>query len=281
MNNSERADKHMNIDKSLILLLTLSVLHCFPKVLANEPDVEKLQEVHSIKDVADCYLTVGWGIWPPYQYLSENNRAKGVQIDLLNTIAAEADCTLNYVQQPFSQNIADIKSGKIDMMADTTVTLQRQSYAYFSAPYRHEISLLYVNKNRVASCKNRSLSDIMDGQFRLGLTRGNLYGKEVEAIQKSETYKNTILYLKENKDALSALINGKIDGFFEDPIVLAYELKKRNLLGQVKSCRIEVYAADVSLMFSRKTVRHEVVERFNQALMKVKQTTDYKINWEW
>jgi len=250
---------------------------------AKEAPTNKTQNALPVSNIVDstCSLTVGWGIWPPYQYLSENNQAKGVQIDLLNSLAAEANCTLNYVQQSFSQNVADIESGKIDLMADTTVTKERQSYAYFSAPYRNEILLLYVSKNRVASCKNRPLSEIMDGQFRLGLTRDNLYGKKVDAIQKNKNYKNTIVYLKENKDALTSLLSGKIDGFFEDPIVLAYELKKRKLLGQVKSCRTEVYGANVSLMFSRKTVSYEVVKRFNQALMKVKQTADYKNNWVW
>jgi polar amino acid transport system substrate-binding protein len=229
----------------------------------------------------ECSLTVGWGIWPPYQYLSENNQAKGVQINLLNRLAEEANCVLNYVQQPFSKNIADIQSGHIDMMADTTVTQQRQNFAYFSAPYRHEILLLYVKKEQVAHCKNRALSEIMNKQFRLGLTQGNLYGVEVEAIQQGKSYNNSIVYLKENRDALTYLLNDEIDGFFEDPIVLAYELKKRNLVGQIKSCRIEIYAGDVSLMFSRKTVKQEIVKRFDRALEKVKQSEDYKINWEW
>lgn len=38
---------------------------------------------------------------------------------------------------------------------------------------------------------------------------------------------------------------------------------------------------DVSLMFSRKSVSHKIVERFNRALVKIKQSEEYQSNWEW
>jgi polar amino acid transport system substrate-binding protein len=255
-----------------MLVALLYVVYCFSCQAEN---------IGLDEELTDCSLTVGWGIWAPYQYLSDTNQPKGAQIDLLNSIAAEAHCKLNYIQQPFSQNISGIKNGKIDLMADTTITSQRQRFAYFSDAYRHEILLLYVKKERVTSCKDKSLDDLLSNQFRIGLTQGNYYGEKVKAIQYNLKHSNNIVYMVENKDGMTALLNAEIDGFFEDPIVLAYELKRRNLLGQIKSCRIEIYAGEVSLMFSRKTVSREIVERFNKALEIVKQSAKYKSNWEW
>lgn len=268
---------YTKIMRYILILAFLS----FPKVFAKELYVAEIQDVGAGKETADCHLTVGWGIWAPYQYLSEDNEAQGVQIDLLNSIATEANCVLNFVQQPFSQNVSDIQVGKIDLMADTTITERRQSFAFFSDPYRHEISILYVKKDRLNSCKDKSLEQLLSSHFILGLTQGNLYGNDVKTIQNNPELSKNILYLKENKDAMAALIDGKIDGYFEDPIVLAYELKKRNLLGEIKSCRIELYAEDVSLMFSRKTVNFKIVERFNSALVKIRRTAQYKSKWEW
>jgi len=40
-------------------------------------------------------------------------------------------------------------------------------------------------------------------------------------------------------------------------------------------------SSSVSLMFSKKTISQELVERFNKALKKIKSQKDYKKNWNW
>jgi len=228
-----------------------------------------------------CQLKVGWGIWPPYQYLSETDEPKGVQITLLNAIAQQANCQFEYIQQPFSQNVEDIKTGKIDMMADTTITQERQEFAHFSAPYRSEIMILYVKREKLASCKNLSMMELLDEGFKLGLTQGNLYGKEVIKLQNNDRYLDNIVYLEENKESLNAILNNQIDGYFEDPAVHAYESKRNGLGGLIVSCKIEVYAGKVSLMFSKKTVDLKTVEKINLALSIIKKSDHYINNWEW
>lgn len=228
-----------------------------------------------------CSLKIGWGIWPPYQYLSESGEAQGIQIRLLNDIAKQAGCQFEYIQQPFSQNIQGIKSGKIDMMADSTITATRQNFAYFSAPYRSEIMILYVRSEKLETCQDLSLTELLDKGFKLGLTQGNLYGEEVGKLQQDIRYQDNIIYLKENRESVTAILNNRIDGYFEDPAVQAYELKRNGLGGQVVSCRIEIYAGKVSFMFSKKSVDLKTVERINRALLEIKKSEHYINNWEW
>ncbi len=268
----------------VLLVLFFTVIILLPQIAyASQklPAGNQLSTKESSVSPENCTLTVGWGIWAPYQYLSESSEAKGLQIDLLRTIAKQANCGLKFIQQPFSQNIADIESGKIDMMADTTVTAERKLFARFSDTYRQEILLLYVKKDDVERCKDKSLNELLTNQFKFGLTQGNLYGDEMGAIQQNPNYEANLIYLKENRDAISALLNNQIDGYFEDPTVLAYDLKRRQLRGQIKTCKIEIYAGEVSLMFSKKTVKQSIVNQINEAISIVKQSAKYKHNWDW
>lgn len=260
--------------------LSQSVLFCFllahSLLLIANPETKTSDKVP-----ANCQLTVGWSIWPPYQYLSESGKPTGLQIDLLNHIASNANCTFNFVQQSFSQNIADIKNGKIDMMPDATITDKRSTFAHFSDTYRHEIQILYVKNDFLSQCDGRPLKEIISSKFRLGLSKNNFYGEKVESIKKDPVFKNNIVFLKRNNQGVEALINGRIDGYFEDPAVIAYLSESNKVAGLIKSCHIENYAGEVSLMFSKTNINIELIEKFNQAIDKVKQTKHYKKRWEW
>ncbi len=233
------------------------------------------------KALSDCSLTVGWSIWPPYQYLSESGKPTGLQMDLLNHIASEANCNFNFIQQSFSQNISDIRNGKIDMMPDATVTEKRRLFAHFSNTYRHEIQILYVKNSYLDQCVGKPLEAILTNNFRLGLTKSNFYGTKVEAIKYDLAFKDNIVFLKRNNLGMAALVSGQIDGYFEDPAVIAYLSESRKIAGKIKSCHVENYAGDVSLIFSKKSTDFELVERINQAIRKVKQTKRYKKRWDW
>jgi polar amino acid transport system substrate-binding protein len=260
----------------LIFICFYCFLFAAPMLAAKE-SLTKIRE----KTPTNCALKVGWSIWPPYQYLSESGKPTGLQIDLLKHIASEANCTFHFVQQPFFQNISDIKNGKIDMMPDITVTDKRRLFAHFSDTYRHEIQILYVKSSFIDQCVDQSLETILTNNFRLGLAKSNFYGKNVEAIKHDPAFKENIIFLKRNNQGMAAIINGQIDGYFEDPAVIAYLSESNKIAGQVKSCHIENYASDVSLMFSKKSVDIRLVERLNQAINKIKQSKRYKKRWEW
>ena len=229
----------------------------------------------------DCHLKVGWSNWPPYQYLSPAGKPIGLQIDLYRQIADQENCHLTFILQTFSKNIDDIRSGRIDMMGDITVTKERGIFAHFSKTYRHEIQILYVKKNNLMLCKGKSLLKIMSEGFRLGLAEKNMYGKDVESIRHNKRFIKNVVYLNQNTEGLGALTKGTIDGYFEDPAVFSYLKEKEHLGQQIKSCCIEVYAGEVSLMFSKKSIDETILKRFNQAITKVMQTDAYKKRWEW
>ncbi|TQV87472.1 substrate-binding periplasmic protein [Aliikangiella coralliicola] len=235
----------------------------------------------SLATNAQCELTLGWGDWAPYQFVEQGDSPTGLQIDLVKQIAEQANCELKFVRQPFSQNIQSVRDGSVDFTMDTTVTAERQKYALFSEPYRQEVLVLYVKPQFVNQCSGKSFSDIVKSGVRIGLTQGNIYGDSVSKVQNTPQLNKKLVYANKNANLIDLLKSDRLDGFFEDPTVLSYSLRKNNLSGALKSCKITVYSGTVSFMFSKKTVSEKLVSRFNQALRKVKKTESYLMNWAW
>lgn len=229
----------------------------------------------------NCSLKVGWGDWPPYQMQVAGKEPTGIQIKLLKQIAKQAQYDLDFVQQSFANNQQSIKDGTIDLTLDATVTLERKQFAHFSVPYRNEVLALYVREKFLKLCNQRSIDYLIKNGFRLGLNEENIYGKMIEKIQNHPQLKKALVYQPRNSLLFELLKNNQIDGIVEDPAVMAYVSRKDRTIGSLKSCKLTVKSSPVSLMFSKKTVPLKIVERFNNALAKIKQTDEYRATWVW
>jgi len=227
-----------------------------------------------------CRLNVGWGDWPPYQTLSSAG-PEGVQINLIKAIADEAGCQLEFTLQTFTENQKSVRNGTVDMTLDTTITAERQQYAYFSAPYRNEVLALYVRPKYVKPCQSESVAELIEGGLRLGMTRENYYGETIAKLQSIPQINNKIIYRDKNSEHFQLFIENKIDAFIEDPLVMAYKMRNDDKIGRLKSCKVAVSSSPVSLMFSKKTVSPQLVNRINAALEKIKKTKWYQQQWQW
>ena len=235
----------------------------------------------SVSGESKCRLTVGWGDWPPYQYLSSNSEPQGIQIKLLKQIANEANCELTFKLQTFTQNQQSIKEGSIDVTLDTTITESRKAFAYFSQPYRNEVMALYVRPKFMSECKINPLSIMIKNGFRMGVTKDNLYGTAISEIQRTPDLDKRLVYRDKNSQHFELFKNDLIDGLIEDPAVMAYKMRNDIRIGDLTACKIAVSSSPVSLMFSKRTITRSILNRIDEAIAKVKQTSDYKKDWAW
>ncbi|MCW9000308.1 MAG: hypothetical protein OQK04_16485, partial [Kangiellaceae bacterium] len=63
--------------------------------------------------------------------------------------------------------------------------------------------------------------------------------------------------------------------------VMAYNLRKKDMLKQLQACKVTQNSATVSFLFSKKTTDEKFITHFNQAIEKVKQTKTYRELWSW
>jgi len=193
----------------------------------------------SLPSDSGCNLKLGWGDWPPYQTLMDNE-PKGIQIDLIKQIAHEVDCKLTFKLQSFTQNQEGIKNGTIDLTLDTTVTPERSGYGYFSDPYRNEVLALYVRPEFVEACQTDSILSLVKNGMRLGVTRDNIYGETLALVQADPTLNRKLVYRDLNAHHFTLLKQNIIDGLVEDPMVMAYSLRHDSSIGQLEACQVTV-----------------------------------------
>ena len=244
------------------------------------PDPNKVNSQKATPEVVlapvRCNLTMGWDPWEPYQYLSLDDEVKGLEVDLISAMANEAGCDITFVQDSWMNLLAGIRNGNIDMLGGATKTNSREKFARFSNSYRHESFLLYVRAGEPAEYADRSLKELLEDGFRLGITQDYIYGEQVNAIQDDENLSSKLVSVPITEVNYYNLTQGHIDGFLEDPFVAAFTIKRKGLQGQIEALDIEIHSGDVSIIFSKESVTQETVEAFNNALVKLEESGQYE-----
>ena len=223
-----------------------------------------------------CELTMGWDPWEPYQYLTPDNQVRGLEIDLISSMAKEVNCSIRFVQNDWMNLLRGIRSGSIDLLGGASKTNSREEFAYFSEPYRHESFILYVNPETNQDLNGTTLIQLLENKFRLGVTEDYIYGDAVSDIQDNPNFSEQIISVPITEVNYYNLIQNQIDGFLEDPFVAGYTIKRKGLVGQIVASPISVHSGDVSIMFSRVSVNAEVVDAFNKALISIKESGEYE-----
>lgn len=254
-------------------ILLLCILTC-----RTSPAANKLAQLMPHVENPNCLLTFGWTEWKPLQYLNEQGELQGLQVDFVSSIAKELGCKLVFEQGSWVDLIQKIKLGKIDFISNATITDQRSQYALFSNAYREDVFTLYVRTKDLGLFSQTNIQGLKSIGFRLGLTRNFLYGKEIEAWQKDQKLKQYLSYSDSTEENAERLISGEIDGFLEDPYVISYKLVS-NQLSQISKSKITLFGHQSRLMFSRKTMTLERVERINKALKKVLILPRFQSSW--
>jgi polar amino acid transport system substrate-binding protein len=222
-----------------------------------------------------CDLTMGWDPWEPYQYLTPDNQVRGLEIDLISSIAKQADCTITFVQNDWMRLLKGIRNGSVDMLGGASKTASREEFAHFSTPYRHESFVLYIRNEQKNEFAGKSLQQLLENKFKLGVTEDYIYGDEVSDFQDNPTLAPQIIGVPITEMNYFNLIQHQIDGFLEDPFVAAYTIKRKGLTEKVMATTIGYDSGDVSFMFSKKSVSTEIVDAFNRGLETIKASGEY------
>jgi polar amino acid transport system substrate-binding protein len=222
-----------------------------------------------------CKLTVGWDPWEPYMYLTPGNKVSGLDIEIIEALAAEAECELSFEQDDWMTLLSKIEQGTVDLVAGASVTEKRKEYALFTKPYRAESFVLYVRAGE-ANQFGGSLKQILDSGKKIGVTTDYIYGDEVSDLQDSPQYAKQFINSPVGEANYYNLLQHTVDVIIEDPFVGAYNLKRKGISDQIEQLPITIHSGDVHLMFSIKSVDHSIVERFNQAIDTIKNNGIYQ-----
>jgi len=239
-----------------------------------------VKKTGSAKVKKACQFKVGWTEWKPYQYLDDNGKLAGLQVQLLKLIEQEIGCRFEFHKMNWLDSVQAIKSGQLDFIGNASKNEERQKFAIFSDPYRQDLVVLYIRSENKRQYGNLSLADLFTNhQFKLGMVKGSVYAGNLAAIQADNQYQNRILYVDRTESLFDMLVAGEIDGYFEDPLIFDHSLTLDRYSVAVESYPIAIQMGSIHFMFSKKNIDKKLVKRFNQALAKIRIKHRDKFDW--
>ncbi len=238
--------------------------------------------IQCVDSVSKDQLVGGWYLWEPYQYnkiTAGGYTLTGMDIQLVRSIAKKVGVDIKYEQVDWSQHQKDLKNGTRDIAAGATYTSARAEYVYFSVPYRYEENSLFTLNDSNKSLDFRTVSEFL-AQIRLqnyilGVTEGFIYADpQINVFINDPSNQDIVRKYANDVEELNALMKGEIDGFISDRIVGAAAILS-NKANRVQEVQLNI-KTPIHLMFSKKSVPLELVDRFNREIKNFNKTEEYK-----
>lgn len=240
--------------------------------MAKAPDTP----VETTSSVQPCIFRLGYEAWEPYQYIGVDQKAAGLDIELIQAIVSEMKCQLEFRQGHWSDLIVALKKGELDLLPGASKTAARESFAYFSDSYRNEKFVLFIRSADTALSQYATLPELLAAGKKVGIVSDYYYGEAVATLFNDANLKAAFVESPLSELNLKRLQDEEIDAMFEDSLVGGAMLRRKGLSDQMGQHTIDLGQSNVYLMFGKNTISEAQVAAFNQALQKIRQNGSYQ-----
>lgn len=225
---------------------------------------------------AECTLKVGWEPWEPYSYRDAEGQLVGLDVALVRAMAQGAGCEISFVQMPWGRLLEELRHGNsVQVISGASRTPEREAYAWFSVPYRNETMELFIRREDLDEHSFTTFEEMIDSGFHLGVTRNYYYGKAFAQAMENPRFEQLAQEVTTDLQNIWKLEAGRIDGFLADRFVAAHLIREHGPTGWIQAHPMYVNSSGIHLMFSKRAVQPEIVQRFDAALEELKDSGDH------
>jgi cyclohexadienyl dehydratase len=162
---------------------------------------------------------------PVFSMRDASGQLKGLDIDLLETLAKALDVKIEYVKMTFGTMVPDLLADKFDMaMSGMGRTFDRARVATFSKPYMRYGKLMMIRSADAG--RYRTLSDLDKPGIKIAFNRGGLNDR----FANTEFQRATPTGYPSNQLATTDLLDGKVDAQVQDSTAAVYMARNNPLL---------------------------------------------------
>lgn len=189
--------KNSKINFSLVLSIIAILASLF--LFINNKNININNSVDEIAGILENIdntgiLNAGYGVYPPYTNEDPNTKeVSGFSIDLVNHIAKELNCKVQWHRINWNTMSADLKRGAFDVIADPIFqTIPRAREFSFTEPYAYfadGIAVVKNNETRFSKFEDLNRNDITlvvgQGWASEAFVKANLTKPEILSVQTS------------------------------------------------------------------------------------------------
>ncbi|MBT8061592.1 MAG: transporter substrate-binding domain-containing protein [Gammaproteobacteria bacterium] len=199
-------------------------------------------------------------------YQDVDGSIRGLDIELISASAAKVGCEVTFNKASWTELLERLRNGEVDVVAGASPTEARNSYAWYSNPYRREAFALYVRATESPKYPSTLMPELLDMGMSVGVVSDYVYGEEISGLQESKEYADQFMYVPIGELNYLSLLDYKIDGFLEDPFVAATVLRKKGLDQDIEKHPLVIDSGGVHFMFSKASVSEDTVKRINKGM---------------
>jgi len=206
--------------------------------------------------------------FPPYHMKTPDGSWSGVSVDLAKLLVKNVGCELSIINVPWLRSISLLRQGKVHLMTNFTLNDERAQFAQFLGPHHIEKPAFIARLSLSHGVYN--LSRINKFKGVVAVTRGNSFGQEFDQyVLNDPKMSNKLILIRNNVDRYSLLLNGRIDGMFDDELSAQYLLKGTNKENELFDIRFTLEGNPVYFGVSPIGVSPPLREKLNQAWAKL------------
>ncbi len=218
-------------------------------------------------EAAGCSVRAGYEEWRPYQFTDPDGRPSGIDMDVVRAVAERAGCRVRFVLASLKRLHHDLRAGDVDVLF-AYFNEERTTYGNYTRPYRADTKALYVRRGLQGGV--RDLQGFLKAGHRLGVVRGVFYGDAAMRLIDTPAFKAQVERVVDNTLNMKKVLAGRLDGILVNPPLVADYLRAHNATGRLAQ-RFLIYQTDIHMLFSKASVKPDVVARFDRAIEALRQ----------
>lgn len=195
----------------------------------------------------------------------KTNSWSGLNVELLERLAKEVGCTLEFIHSPWLRSLKLIEQGELDVLSHLSYNAERSQQFAFIGPHQQEIIYLVGRIEAFPGLTNLTQLKRSGTTGIIALLNGAYYGDELDSIINDAKNRTRFVFIRGNEDKQALLLNGRVHGVLEDIVAYHYWKKQAGLSTIGLEPLFEVYQSPVYFGFNRKTLSAEQLEQLAKA----------------
>ncbi|WP_281169096.1 substrate-binding periplasmic protein [Hahella ganghwensis] len=212
---------------------------------------------------------MGWESWEPYMYRDQEGMLTGLDIEVIQQVAREINCRVEFIETPFKRHLIELKKGNIDLASSTQYKDDRAEYARFTIPYRTSRYSLIVRRGELDKYPFETFDEFKNSGIRLGITRGYLYGDRMASVIAKSSGNLDIEDVVAESINLRKLMVNRIDAFLADPVVIQKVAEEDENTDSFAVHPLHIHSTTFHFISSRQSVPKDLADKINNALIKL------------
>lgn len=262
--------KHFTLLSLLSTILCLSACDKKEQVTTQTPPPTTQSESQKTQQNPNIptYLVGSEISYEPFSFKDEMGSPIGFEVDLLNAIGQAEGFNINFIDMPRTQVERTLNEDKFVIWASAiSVSAERKEKMDFSDPYIDFVREVYI-LDTPANNGIQTVADLKDKIIAVNKNSQSAMTKaeELTGSQQSVLGVNTF-YL-----SLASTYQGKAVGTLGDSRILQYYQTKHP---EIKTRIISLNEEKKDIAFAVKKGNHEVLQKINQGLAKIKADGTY------